>query len=132
MQSGLAAKILSNLLPATITFYRTPLVPQTARKPRDKASSKAPSEDNIQEAAIYGSVTRTEMATSIRALLSEDEQGGRIVFGAEDIAIISRQGRNFGVEPDRVKALGNFTIEIRIKGEEPIRRTVSVKEQSKE
>ena len=72
------------------------------------------------------------MANSMRVLLSENEQGARIVLGAEEITIIARQGRNFGVEPDRVKALGNFTIEVRIKGEEPIRRTVSVKEQAKE
>ena len=72
------------------------------------------------------------MAASLRVLLSEDEQASRIVLGAEDIAIISRQGENFGVEPDRVKALGNFTIEIKVKGEEPIRRTVKVKEQLKE
>lgn len=128
----MAFEILSKLLPAKITFHRTPLVPQTARKPNNKAGLKAAIEDNLQEAAIYGSVTRIDIVNAIKTLLKEDERGANIVLGAEDVAIVSRQGRNFGVESDRVKALGNFTIEIRIKGEEPIRRTVNVKEQINE
>ena len=100
-----------------------------ARKLRSKGSHKGETNQTQTEAAIYGSVTRADMATTLKTVLSEDEQGARIVLGAEDIAIIARQGENFGVEPDRVKALGDFTIEVRVKGAEPIRRVVRVKEQ---
>ena len=56
------------------------------------------------------------------------------MVGAEDITIIQNEDDEFGhqdngVEGDRVKVLGDFQVEIRVKGGMPVVRTVSVKAQ---
>ena len=74
------------------------------------------------------------MAESIKAVLAEITEGSRIVIGAEDITIAqdeddeSRHGDR-GIEGDRLKALGDFQIEVRVKGGEAVVRTVCVKAQ---
>ena len=74
------------------------------------------------------------MAESIKAILAETTEGARVVIGAEDISIIQDEDDEFGleykgIEGDRLKALGNFQVEIRVKGGETVVRTVSVEAQ---
>lgn len=75
------------------------------------------------------------MAESIKAVLAQTTEGARVVIGAEDIAIVQDKHdgigyQDKGIEGDRLKALGDFQVDIRVKGGEAVvRRTVSVKAQ---
>ena len=53
------------------------------------------------------------------------------MIGAEDITIIQDKDdetghEDRGIEGDRLKALGDFRVEVRVKGGEPVVRIVSV------
>ena len=85
-------------------------------------------------AAIFGSVSTADIVESIKAVLAGTSEGARVVIGAEDITIIQNEHDEFGhqnngVEGDRLKVLGDFQVEIRVKGGKPVVRTVSVKAQ---
>ena len=69
------------------------------------------------------------MVDSIKALLAEDGDGARVVLGPEDLRIAEDASEELGIEADRLKALGEYKIEIRLKGVEPITRAVSIKAQ---
>ena len=137
-------------LPSNITFYRVPISepePQSQQipsRPRRAASSAAADLDAASEplsgipksqlVPIFGSVSTTDIADSIKAVLAETKDGARVVIGAEDVTILredSEELRNQerGIEGDRIKALGNFRVEVRIKGGDPVVRTVSVQAQ---
>lgn len=65
------------------------------------------------------------MADTVKALLAEDEDSRRVVIGPEDIKFVGEISN--GVEGDRLKALGEFQLEIRVKGGEvALQRTVGV------
>ena len=83
---------------------------------------------------IFGSVSTADMAESIKAVLAGTAEGARVVIGAEDVTILQDEDDEFGhqekgIEGDRLKVLGDFKVEIRIKGGEPVVRTVSVEAQ---
>ena len=79
--------------------------------------------------AIYGSVSTADIAESIKAILANTEEGARVVLSAEDVTIITNEGPMPGAEVDRLKALGEFEVDIRVKGGEAVRRFISVKAQ---
>jgi hypothetical protein len=75
--------------------------------------------------AIYGSVSTADIASTIRAVLAEDAEGSRIVLGPEDITFAMETE-----EKDRVKHLGTFEVDIRVKGApEAVRRKITVNAQ---
>lgn len=74
------------------------------------------------------------MADSIKAVLAETREGARVVIGAEDITILQEEGDEAArqerrIEGDRLKALGDFQVEVRVKGGDPVIRTVTVRAQ---
>ena len=121
-----------------MVFYRSPIGSSEPVKtaPRngkqvDRGAPMAPepsSQPNLE--AIYGSVSTADIATSIKAVLAETKDGPRVVLAAEDITIQRMQGIDIGVEADRIKALGNFDVDIRVKGGTAVRRIVSVQAQA--
>ena len=131
-------------LPSHMIFYRSPITdpepeilePST---PRRAASSAAAVLDAASEplkpskpslATIYGSVSTADVVESIKALLSQTEEGARVVLAAEDVRLLVPEDvepQDIGIEGDRVKALGEFQVEARVKGGEAVVRTVSVK-----
>lgn len=81
---------------------------------------------------IFGSVSTADIAESIKTALAGTTEGARVVIGAEDVTIIQHESdgsghQNKGIEGDRLKVLGDYQVEIRVKGGEPVIRTVSVK-----
>ena len=133
-------------LPSHIIFYRSPITdaePNTSESPtpRRAASPAAAVLDAASEplksslATIYGSVSTADIVESMKALLSQTEEGARVVLAAEDVKILVPEGieaQDVGIEGDRVKALGEFQVEARVKGGEGVVRTVSVKAQTEE
>ena len=63
-------------------------------------------------------------------MLSKDDEAKRVVLGAEDISIIREKATEEGMEPGRIKALGTYRVDVRVKGGSAVRRTVSVQAQS--
>ena len=69
----------------------------------------------------------------MKAILSRTEEGARVVLAAEDVKILVPEGsepQSIGIEGDRLKALGEFQVEARVKGGEAVLRIVSVRAQS--
>ena len=136
------------MIPSHLEFYRTPIVnpePETPKEQppvrpsrRNQATSAAAADLAAFEAsmrkpqpepqmvAIYGSVSTADIAESVKAVLAETEEGARVVLSAEDITIVTGEGPVPGAEADRLKALGEFEIDIRVKGGEAVRRFISV------
>ena len=139
------------MIPSHLEFYRTPIAnpePETRKEQqparpfrRNQAASAAAAdlaafEDSMpkpqaepQVVAIYGSVSTADIAESVKAVLAETEEGARVVLSAEDITITTEQAPVPGAEADRLKALGEFKVDIRVKGGEAVRRFISVKAQ---
>ena len=78
--------------------------------------------------SIFGSVSTLDIATTIKDTLSKSENGRRLVIGAEDITIAADPNQG-GAEAggDRLKAIGDFNVEIRVKGGDVVKRMVSVR-----
>ncbi|KFY59305.1 hypothetical protein V497_04373 [Pseudogymnoascus sp. VKM F-4516 (FW-969)] len=135
-----ATATIAKLIPKNIDFYRqaiVPAAPAPIRSPSLPASSvlseaaagvKPPPAPLDPNASIFGSVSTSDIASSIRAILAEDKEGSRLVLGPEDIT--------FAVETEekgRVKNLGTYEVHIKVKGgEQAVRRTVTVKAQEQE
>ena len=62
-------------------------------------------------------------------MLGQDDLGARVVLAAEDISLTKGESNESSIESDRLKALGDFEIEIRVKGGDAVRRSVSVRAQ---
>jgi ribosomal protein L9 len=121
------------LLPPNIDFYRTPIVsPPQRHSPSIPASSavSVAAQDAIgpqgqPKTSIYGSVTTADIAENLKAILAEDDRGARVVLTPEEITFVETTE-----ETDRVKHLGIFEINIRVKGAtDDIRRTIKVNAQ---
>ena len=136
-------------LPSHMIFYRSPITdaePEVseAPAPRRAASPAAAVLDAASEplkppktslATIYGSVSSADIVDSMKAMLSRTEEGARVVLAAEDVKILVPEGvepQSIGIEGDRLKALGEFQVEARVKGGEAVMRIVSVRAQSEE
>ena len=150
-----ATEIMESLLPSHLIFYRTPIStpeedtpelppsrPRRAASPAaaelDAASEplpKPPKPPKPQLAPIFGSVSIADVADSFKTVLDQTEEGSRIVLGAEDIRFLEKEqhkdseSQETGIEGDRIKALGDFQVEAKVKGGNTVIRTVSVRAQ---
>lgn len=134
---------MSKLLPPNIDFYRTP-IPVDPPKPEQlkRVSPSIPTTSAISAAAaaaqpkeveskegrkigIYGSVSTSDIAANLQAVLAETSSGAPLVLSPESISIVGQTE-----ERSRIKHLGIFEIEIRLSGAvKPIRRTITVSAQ---
>lgn len=145
----MATDILLELLPSRMVFHRTAIVenepgkqPMDASEPRSRraasqaaqetyaASEPAPSDQTMTSTpklrTIFGSVSTADVADTIKGLLAKNEDSRRVVVGPEDIKFVGKA--NDGIEGgDRLKALGDYRIEIRVKGGDvAVQRSVGV------
>lgn len=93
------------------------------------ASEPIPEPPKPRLATIFEPVSTTDIAGAAKAVLAQSVEGAQVVLGAEDITIKGEGGEAAGIEGDSLKALGDFPIELRVKGGEPVHRVVSVKPQ---
>ena len=120
---------MEKLIPQTIEFARAPIeapeTPVQKRSPSLRPLSQASTSGVATvegKKAIFGSVSTADIAASVKELLSKDAEGSRIVLGPEDISFAIATE-----ESDRVKHLGQFDIEIKVKGSpKALRRTIKV------
>ncbi|KAI4257102.1 MAG: hypothetical protein L6R42_005861 [Xanthoria sp. 1 TBL-2021] len=135
------SEIIEAQVPSDIIFYRVPIaIPEPEPAPPEPVGNsinaiggeaplrKAP-ELEPSVTRIFGSVSTADIVESIKAVLSASEEGARVVLAPEDININEKESEDLGVEADRLKALGEYTIEIRVKGVDPLPRRVVIKAQ---
>lgn len=135
-----ASKLMSSVLPEDLVFYRIP-IPNQEREMSDGESQPPQSREHSSDTGltpdlvnkrqahpvpIYGSVSTTDIAEQVKSILCETEEGARLVLGAEDIIILNDGGGEVNEEAGRLKGLGDFPIEIRVKNGDAVRKTVRV------
>lgn len=76
--------------------------------------------------AIYGSVSVADIAEEVKSALRATDEGTRVVIEPEDIKIIDDERRGAEAEGDRIKVLGDFAVEIRVKNGGEVKRTVRI------
>ncbi len=121
IQPERSVQVLTELLPPNLDFYRSPKTspaqeagsPTASQGSSPGAETKSTSQPAIT--GIYGSVSTADIASSIKALLAESEDGSRVVVTPEDITLGDGLSRDEDGE-DRLKQLGDFKIEISLKG----------------
>ncbi|GAM90566.1 hypothetical protein ANO11243_086100 [Dothideomycetidae sp. 11243] len=81
---------------------------------------------------IFGSVTAADVAAAVTHELSTNDEASRVIVTEEDVTFIDVKGDD-GHSSTRVKSLGRFTVEIKVKGAEgPVTRTINVTSQEPE
>ncbi|TKA82067.1 hypothetical protein B0A55_01534 [Friedmanniomyces simplex] len=63
--------------------------------------------------AIYGSVSTHDVLVAVRAALAENEEARMVVLRDEDVRFVDLVGAE---ETDRVKTVGDFVVEVKVKG----------------
>lgn len=129
---------MAAVIPPKMIFYRTPIAVQEQEgSPESPNLIQTPDIKTLlrlvkpgpKPIKIYGSVSTVDISDNVKSILAQHEEGVRIVLGPEDVSIAEEGEYDNGVEPGRIKALGSFAVDIRVKGGEAIRRTVIVKAQ---
>jgi len=128
-------ELIEILVPKRIDFTRTPIDSETPTEPEPQQRPRAASAAAADLAAammgppkpklvpIYGSVATPDIADSIKALLAENDEAARVVLTDEDIKFVGPRG----VDAIRVKHLGEYEVEIQVRGApQPVRREVRV------
>lgn len=78
-----------------------------------------------EKALIYGSVSTSDVAERMKAILSKDSEGMRVVLGPENIQFVQETE-----EKDRIKHLGIYEVDIQLKGaSEIVRRAIKINAQ---
>ncbi|TKX20202.1 putative ribosomal protein L9 [Elsinoe australis] len=68
---------------------------------------------------IFGSVSTGDVVEMVRVAMGENEEASRVVVGEEDVRFVDVKGEDGKLgETDRVKSLGQYRVEIRVKGAE--------------
>ena len=76
--------------------------------------------------AIYGSVSPLDVLQAVRATLAEDDEAKRVVLAEQDVQFVDLP-ESEGEAAKVVKHVGEFAVEIRLKGaERAVRRVVAV------
>jgi len=79
--------------------------------------------------AIYGSVSTVDVLNAVKAVMAENDEAARVVLHAEDVKFVDMM-MDAQPETDRVKFVGDFAIEISVKGaEDTVKRMMRVNAQ---
>lgn len=72
-----------------------------------------------------------DIAEKVRIALGATDEGARVVIEPEDIKIMDSERRGAEAEGDRIKVLGDFAVEIRVKNGVEVRRIVRISAQER-
>lgn len=130
-----ATELLEIFVPPRIDFYRQAIEqePTPQAQPQQAVSSAAAvmaavAAKSRQETStptnIYGSVSISDVAGSITAALGENDEAARVVLSETDIQFVGLPEED---DKSRLKQIGDFAIEIQLKGaSEPVKRVIRV------
>jgi ribosomal protein L9 len=131
---------LERLLPPTLEFYRAPNIPAPVRRLSPSlaatssisAAAEAAAIENAKKnpgkptkTPIFGSVSTTDIAANLKAILWEDKDGARVVLSPEDISFVEELE-----DKDRVKHLGTYDIVITLGPSESVRTKIDIRAQN--
>jgi len=139
-------QLLEIFVPSRLDFYRQP-IPEEAKEPEPSTSDddRAPKmrgaaadlfaarmqQQSAEKAkalqAIYGSVSAQDILAAVRAVMGTNEESARVLVAEEDITFVEENRAASVEEGGRIKHVGDYVVEIKIKGaEEGIRRLIKV------
>lgn len=156
LQPERSVELLNILVPARLDFYRqlieaTPApapAPEPTRqhqKARQSSASsaaadllaarsqaaKAPAAPVAAQTAIYGSVSITDIVNAVKAIIAENDEASKIIFAEEDVRFVNLSVE--GAEADKLKNIGEFEVEIKIKGADAaVKKNIRVLPQEKQ
>ncbi|KAH6678060.1 hypothetical protein B0J14DRAFT_314175 [Halenospora varia] len=121
-----AITIISDLLPPTLEFFRTPIrkpeVAPVVLSPSLSSKAAITGKPRDTRTETRGAVSTQDIITSIKTILATNGEGSKISLHPEDIHFLDKT-----VEKGRVKYVGDFEIDIHLKGApDAIRRTIKV------
>lgn len=137
IQPERATELINILVPRHIIFNRTPIESETPAAPepaRIRAASSAAADlaaasmspSKPKPVAIYGSVSTSDVVSSIKESLAENDEAARVVLTEGDVKFVGLDE----TDAVRVKHLGDYEVEIQVKGAgSPVKRTVRVRAQ---
>ncbi len=126
-------ELINTFVPSTIDFYRQPIEKDNEPTERISASGEADvltaavmgSKAKSSGDAIYGSVSVTDVVSTIKGALVHNDEASRVIINEGDVRFIS------GLEEEgslRVKQLGTFKVEIQLQGtEKPLVRNIRIR-----
>lgn len=130
-------ELVELFVPPRLEFYRQPIIetkePEkpVAERPRfggaagDLLAAREPKPKETRQ-AIYGSVSSHDILMAVRAVMSENDEAARVVLQESEIHPIDLSAEE-GAEAGKLKHVGDFIVEIKVKGtEQVIQRTVRI------
>lgn len=136
-------ELVELFVPPRLEFYRQPIVEEKEpEKPApertqyggaagDLLAARTPQTAKSKEKpqAIYGSVSAHDVLVAMRAVMAGNDEAARVILQESDIQLIDLQQAE-GSEAGRLKHIGDFVMEIKVKGvEKAIQRTVRINPQ---
>lgn len=134
-------ELVNLFVPPRLEFYRQPIAeekevekqPEVARiqfkgAAGDLLASRPPVVDRSKQKpqGIYGSISSHDVLMAVRAAMAENDEAARVVLQESEIRLIDPATED-GAEAGKVKHIGDFVVEIRVRGaEEVVHRTVRV------
>ena len=131
-------ELLNAFVPPTIDFYRQRIDQEKDSRPRVGASGAADvltaaamaSKPTAHADAIYGSVSTTDVVSTIRGALAHNDEAARVILNEVDVKFLTGHEEE---DTSRVKQLGVFKLEIQLSGaEEPLVRNIRIREKASE
>ena len=137
-----STELVEIFVPPRLEFYRQPIIEEKEpEKPEPDtkklrfggaagdllaARTALTAKEKMKPQAIYGSVTTQDILVAVRATMGSNDEAARVVLQEHDIHFVDLPDIE-GAEAGRVKHLGDFTYDIRVKGSETtVRRVVRV------
>ena len=147
-----SVELLEIFVGPRLDFYRQPIIeekekeieaeapPESKKAPRmgrgaaaDLLAARTPEPGKAKDQrkdttpqAIYGSVSTHDVLLAVRATMERNDEATRVVLHEEDIHFVDLPEAE-GSEAGKVKHVGDFVVEIKVKGlDVGIRRTVKV------
>ncbi|PVH97026.1 hypothetical protein DM02DRAFT_616790 [Periconia macrospinosa] len=129
-------ELIDTFVPPTIDFARQPIPQEKQEKSQARRHGASEAADilasiTIKEKpkanpnAIYGSVSTTDIANTIKGALAHNDEAARVVLTENDITFISGYEEE---DTSRVKQLGSFKVKIQLNGAETsLERTVRIR-----
>lgn len=131
-----ASELFEIFVPARLDFWRTVNEESAsgAAKRRGAGAASSAAADLLAARTravttgqpIYGSLTLHEILLAIRAAMGTNDEAKQVLLNQSDLAVVEWPVKEGG-EPDRLKHIGDYKLEVRFKGvEQPATRTIRV------
>jgi len=146
-----SVELVEIFVPPRLSFYRQPIIEETPKEPdvqpppeasprrqfrgmgaaADLMEARTPQPGQVVKPAvgpqgIYGSVSTHDVLMAVRETMRGNDEAAMVVLQEGNVSFVGLP-ESEGAESDRVKHVGDFTIEIKVTGaQKVVRRTARV------